>query len=94
MAIQRVKPISRHTAQVNLSSMILSQNITNTSEAIDYFIHRFMTVPPGGDSREMLIEFLTNDLGTQYIIEAQSYMEDSLRMTLHLLLIQPEYQLS
>lgn len=94
MAIQRVKPISRHTAQINLSSMILSQNITNTSEAIDYFIHRFMTVTPGADSRAMLIEFLTNDLGTQNILEAQSYMEDSLRMTLHLLLSQPEYQLS
>ena len=94
MAIQRVKPISRHTAQINLSSMILSQNITNTSEAIDYFIHRFMTVTPGADSRAMLIEFLTDDLGTQNILEAQSYMEDSLRMTLHLLLSQPEYQLS
>ena len=53
-----------------------------------------MTVTPGADSRAMLIEFLTDDLGTQNILEAQSYMEDSLRMTLHLLLSQPEYQLS
>ena len=94
MAIQRVKPISRHTAQINLSSMVLKQEITTTSEVIDYFIQRFMRVAPGADSRAMLIEFLTNDLGTVNILEAQSYMEDSLRMTLHLLLSQPEYQLS
>ena len=94
MAIQRVKPISRHTAQINLSSMVLKQEITTTSEVIDYFIQRFMRVAPGADSRAMLIEFLTDDLGTVNILEAQSYMEDSLRMTLHLLLSQPEYQLS
>ena len=94
MAIQRVKPISRHTAQINLSSMVLNQEIKTTSEVIDYFIQRFMRVAPGADSRTMLIEFLTDDLGTVNILEAQSYMEDSLRMTLHLLLSQPEYQLS
>jgi len=42
----------------------------------------------------MLIDFLSNEIGTTNIVEAESYMEDSLRMTLHLLLSQPEYQLS
>ena len=45
-------------------------------------------------SAAMLIDFLTNELGTTDIANAESYMEDSLRMTLHLLLSQPEYQLS
>ena len=94
MAIQRVKPIPRHTAQVDLSAMVLKQEINTTSEVIDFLIQRFMRVPPGADSRNMLIEFLTNELGTENIVEAKSYMEDSLRMTLHLLLSQPEYQLS
>ena len=94
MAIQRVKPIPRHTAQINLSNMIKDQKITNTSEVVDYFIERFMRVFPGADARAMLITFLTEQLGTTNIIEAESYMEDSLRMTLHLLLSQPEYQLS
>ena len=94
MAIQRVKPIPRHTAQVDLSAMVLKQEINTTSEVIDFLIQRFMRVPPGADSRNMLIEFLTNELGTENIVEAESYMEDSLRMTLHLLLSQPEYQLS
>ena len=94
MAIQRVKPIPRHTAQVNLSSMILKQGIKTTPEVVDYLIQRFMSVAPGADSRSMLIDFLTDDLGTSNILDAQSFMEDSLRMTLHLLLSQPEYQLS
>ena len=94
MAIQRVKPIPRHTAQVNLSSMILKLGIKTTPEVVDYLIQRFMSVAPGADSRSMLIDFLTDDLGTSNILDAQSFMEDSLRMTLHLLLSQPEYQLS
>ncbi|MDD9889938.1 MAG: DUF1800 domain-containing protein [Gammaproteobacteria bacterium] len=94
MAIERVKPISRHTARLNLSKMVLDQQLTSTSEVVDYFIARFMRVAPGADARNMLIDFLSNEIGTTNIVEAESYMEDSLRMTLHLLFSQPEYQLS
>ncbi|MFT4887689.1 MAG: hypothetical protein ACI8V0_001920 [Pseudohongiellaceae bacterium] len=93
MAIERVKPIPRHTARINLSQMILEQNIENTFELVDYFIARFMHVAPGDDSRQMLVNFINNELGTTDIREAQSYMEDSLRLLLHLVLSQPEYQL-
>lgn len=93
MAIERVKPISRHTARINLSGMLIEQNIETTTEAVDYFIARFMRVKPSAESRSMLINFLNNDLGTSNITDAQSYMEDSLRLVLHLLMSQPEYQL-
>ncbi|PCJ24669.1 MAG: hypothetical protein COA96_08900 [SAR86 cluster bacterium] len=93
MAIERVIPIPRHIAQINLSEMILSQNIDNTSDAVDYLIARFMRVQPGTESRRMLISFLESDLGTSNIVDAQSYMEDSLRLLLHLIMSQPEYQL-
>jgi hypothetical protein len=94
MAIQRVKPIPRHTAQINLSKMLAENSISTTSQAVDYFVERFMRVPPSQDTRKMLITFLSDELGTNIIKDAESYMEDSLRMTLHLLLSQPEYQLS
>ena len=94
MAIERVKPIPRHTARLNLSKMVLDQQLTNTAEVVDYFIARFMRVAPGADARNMLIDFLSNEIGSTDIVEAESYMEDSLRMTLHLLMSQPEYQLS
>ena len=94
MAIQRVKPIPRHTAQINLSKMLAENSISTTSQAVDYFVERFMRVPPSQDTRKMLITFLSDELGTNIIKDAESYMEDSLRMTLHLLFSQPEYQLS
>jgi len=94
MAIERVKPIPRHTARLNLSDMVRDEGLETTSEVIDYFIARFMRVAPGADSRRMLVSFLDNELGTNRIRQAESYMEDSLRMALHILLSQPEYQLS
>ncbi|HJO11941.1 MAG TPA: DUF1800 domain-containing protein [Gammaproteobacteria bacterium] len=93
MAIERVKPIPRHTAGINLSTLVMEQGLRNTSEVVDYFIGRFMRVQPGADSRRMLIEFLNGDLGTTDIVAAQTYMEDSLRLVLHLIMSQPEYQL-
>jgi hypothetical protein len=93
MAIQRVKPIPRDTAQINLSRMILSENLKNTTQAVDYLIHRFMRVPPGDEARQKLIAFLTNELGTADLGVAQTYLEDPLRLVLHLIMSQPEYQL-
>jgi len=93
MAIERVKPIPRHTARLSLSNLVMEQEIQNTSEVVDYFIARFMRVSPGNDSRQMLVEFLTSDLGTSDIVSAQTYMENSLRLLLHLIMSQPEYQL-
>lgn len=93
MAIQRVKPIPRDTAQINLAKMVLDQHLANTTQVVDYLIHRFMRVPPGDEARQKLIKFLNNDLGTTDIAVAQTYMEDSLRLVLHLIMSQPEYQL-
>jgi hypothetical protein len=93
MAIERVKPIPRHTAQINLSALVLEQGLGSTGAVVDYFIARFMRVAPGDDSRRMLVEFLSDDLGTTDIATAQTYMEDSLRLVLHLIMSQPEYQL-
>src|SRR5579863_7275637 len=94
MAIERVKPIPRETAQVNLSQMVLNEHLSNTTEVVDYLVHRFMSVPPSESTRRKLVAFLNNELGTPDIAVAQSYMEYSLRLTLHLIMSQPEYQLS
>jgi len=93
MAIERVKPIPRDTAQINLSRMILDQHLSNTTQVVDYMIHRFMCVPPGEDARQKMIAFLDKELGTSDIAVAQTYLEDPLRMVLHLIMSQPEYQL-
>jgi hypothetical protein len=93
LAIERVKPIPRDTAQVSLSQMVLSHDLANTTQVVDYLIHRFMRVPPSENARQKLIAFLNEQLGTSDIAVARTYLEDPLRMVLHLIMSQPEYQL-
>jgi hypothetical protein len=93
MAIERVKAIPRDTARANLSQMVLAARLKNTTEAVDYLTRRFMRVPPSDDTRQKLVAFLNNELGTSDISVAQTYMEDGLRLVLHLIMSQPEYQL-
>jgi Protein of unknown function (DUF1800) len=94
MALERVKPIPRQTAQVDLTQMVVGAGLKNTTEVVDYFIHRFMRVPPADEKRQALVNLLTKELGTSDIAAAKTYMEDSLRLLLHLLMSEPEYQLS
>jgi hypothetical protein len=93
MAIERVKPIPRDIAQVHLSQMVLAAKAHNTTQAVDYLIHRFMRVPPSEAARQKMIKFLNDELGTSDVSVAKTYMEDSLRLVLHLIMSQPEYQL-
>jgi hypothetical protein len=93
LAIEKVKPIPRDTAQADLSAMVLAHNPANTSQVVEILIGRFMRVPPDETTRRRLVAFLDGELGTSDISLARTYMEDSLRMVLHLLMSQPEYQL-
>ena len=54
----------------------------------------FMVVPPDDATRKRLTAFLTKELGTSDMTVAQTYMEQPLRLVLHLIMSQPEYQLS
>jgi hypothetical protein len=74
--------------------MVLKEHLKNTTEVVNYLIHRFMAVPPSESTRGKLVDFLNKELGTADISAAQTYMEYSLRLTLHLIMSQPEYQLS
>ena len=74
MAIERVKPIPRDTAQVNLSQHGAGRSTSRTpTQVVDYLIHRFMRVPPGDDARQKLVAFLNKELGTTDIAVAQTY---------------------
>jgi hypothetical protein len=94
MAIERVKAIPRHAADIHFTRMIVDANLKNTTEVVDYFIRRFMRVPPVEQRRQALIAFLNAQLGTSDISVARTYMEDPLRLFVHLLMSEPEYQLS
>ena len=94
MAIQRVKPIPRDTAQLDLSAMVRRAALKTTAQTVDYFLARFLLVPAGPEARSRLVRFLDQDLGTSDMAVADTYMEDSLRVLAHLIMSLPEYQLS
>jgi len=94
MALERVRPIPRHTADVDLSRMVVDAGLKNTTEVVDYFIRRFMRVPPVNEKRQELVKFLNGEIGTTDVAAAKTYMEDALRLLLHLFMSEPEYQLS
>ena len=94
MAIERVKPIPRDIARIQLAEMVTNAKLKNTTQVVDYLIHRFMRVPPSDATRRKLVAFLDKELGTADISVAQTYMEEPLRLLLHLIMSQPEYQLS
>ena len=60
---------------------------------VDYFLGRFLRVPVDGGYRRALIDFLDQELGTAKIAEAASYLEEPLRVLVHLIMSAPEYQL-
>lgn len=94
LAIEKVKPIPREIAQVNLSRMVTDAKLKNSTQVVDYLIHRFMRVPPDDESRRKLVAFLDKQLGTSDITVAETYLEEPLRLLLHLIMSQPEYQLA
>jgi hypothetical protein len=64
MAIEKVKPIPRDIASLDLSGVVVAADAKNTTEVVDYMIHRFMRVPPGEEARQKMIVFLNKELGT------------------------------
>ncbi len=94
MAIEKVKPIPRDFARMDFSAMVTEAGLSTTTEVVDFFIARFMRVEPSAQAREGMVRFLEQELGTSDIARAHTYMEDGLRMLLHVVMSQPEYQLA
>jgi hypothetical protein len=93
MAIERVKPIPRDAPRVELTRMVTANELATPAAVVDYFTARFLSVPLDSVTRQKLIDTLTTELGTSDVLAAASYMEDPLRVLLHMLLSRPEYQL-
>ncbi len=93
MAIERVKPIPRTAAVLDLAGMVREAGLSTTTEAVDHMLARLLRVPLGAAERDMLIAFLDTELGTSDMARAESYLEEGLRMLVHLIMSQPEYQL-
>lgn len=93
MAIERVKPIPRTTARLDLRSLVLDGGATTPAEAVELLSQRFFLVAPDLQATADIAAFLEAELGTADLRAAASYLEEPLRRALHVLLSQPEYQL-
>ena len=93
MAIERVKPIPRHTARLDLTGMVLREGLETPREVVGYLVQRFFSVAPDPATQSALADYLEAELGTGDIRAAASYLEEPLRLLLHALLSRPEYQL-
>jgi len=92
-AARKLIPTPRDAARFDLTAMVLESGATTTEAAVDYLLRRALRVPAAQALRDALIVFLTNELGTTSLERAKTYLEDPLRMTLHLVMSSPEYQL-
>ncbi|HEY5929498.1 MAG TPA: DUF1800 domain-containing protein [Burkholderiales bacterium] len=92
-ALQKVKPIPRDTAQLDLTQMVTKAGARTTKEAVDYLLARFVSVPVDAQTKAGIVDFLTKELGTDSLTGTDTFAEEPLRLTLHLILSLPEYQL-
>jgi uncharacterized protein (DUF1800 family) len=92
-AIEKVKPIPRTTAQLDVSTMVRAAHCKTAQAAVDHLLLRFLSVPVPTDTRQRITALLEADLGTADLTQADSYMEDALRNALHVILSLPAYQL-
>jgi uncharacterized protein DUF1800 len=90
---RKLIPTPRHAARFDLTRMVMASGSKTTAEAVDYLLWRFLRVPTAQPTRDAFVSFLTGELGTDNIERAGSYMEDALRMTVHLIMSTPEYQI-
>ena len=93
MAIERVKPIARDIAHLDLTRMVTSNELATPAAVVDYFVNRFLSVPLDAATKARLAASFATELGTSDVLAAHSYLEDPLRVLLHLVLSRPEYQL-
>lgn len=93
MALERVKPIPRHTASPDLTGIVMAAGLNTAGQVVDHFVARLMTVPVTPRQRDILLEELRAEMGTDRVGEAQSYLEDPLRMLVFRIMSLPEYQL-
>jgi hypothetical protein len=93
-AVRRIKPILRAPAQVSLAALVRADGARTASEAVDCLVARLLSVPLEPEARAEAATFLEGELGTADLVRAETYLEEPLRLTAHLIMSAPEYQLA
>jgi hypothetical protein len=93
MAIERVRPIPRNPVRLNLTAEVMSAACETTADVVDYLNKKYFIYPL---PQQIVAEFakrLRRELGTDNVVEAETYLEEPLRQLLHAMLSRPEFQL-
>ncbi len=93
MAIERVKPIERDLAPLDLEGMVIANELASPRAVVDYFAARFLSVPLDETTSVRLAETFEQQIGSSDVLAQRTTLEEPLRMLLHLVLSRPEYQL-
>ena len=92
-AMRKLIPTPRGAARFDMTRMVLDAGATTTTEAVDQLLGRFLRMPVSADLRASLISLLDAAIGTTDLARAETYMEDPLRMVIHVIMSTPEYQI-
>jgi hypothetical protein len=90
----RVKPIPRTVAEVDVVAMARGAKVTTASEAVDAFCRRLLSVELHPERRAAIVEFLKSEIGSDQIDYERKDLAPALRRVVHLILSAPEYQLN
>jgi len=93
-AVRRVKPTPRGAAQFGLTNLVLEGGARSSTEAVDCLIACFLSTPLDSAARDAAVAFLEGELGTADLDRAKTYLEEPLRLTAHVIMSTPEYQLA
>jgi hypothetical protein len=92
-AARKLIPTPRRAAQFDLTAMVMDSGAKTAAEAVEYLAWRMLRVPMSKTAHDRLAALLTTELGTDSIERGKTYMEEPLRMTVHLIMSTPEYQI-
>jgi hypothetical protein len=94
MGFDRVKPIPRTAATVDVVAMVRHAKATTAAEAVDSLCRRLLSVELHPERRTAIVQFLTTEIGSDQINYENKDLAAALRRVVHLILSAPEYQLS
>ena len=93
-ALERVKPIPRATAGIDLVSILKGEKVKTVEAAVDHLARRLLRTPIHENDRRALVGFLNQQVGGDKINYSHPGLEESLRRLVHFIMSMPEYQLS
>ena len=79
---------------IHLTTLVLADGASSSAGAVDCLIARFLSTPLDPATRDAAVAFLEAELGTAGLERAKTYLEEPLRLTAHLIMSTPEYQLA